>query len=159
MSKRSTPTQKGRKSQAARFPTAAVVIGGIVVLAIIAVAAILLTQNRPTTAATTQALPTEISPTEAATMHDAGAILLDVREQSEWDAGHVAGATLIPLGQLESRMSELPKDKDIVVMCRTGVRSAQGRDILLKAGYPRVTSVKGGITAWTSSGLPTVSGN
>jgi rhodanese-related sulfurtransferase len=154
MSKKHITTQKGRKSQSSHLPKAAIIIG-VVLLALIAFAAVLLTQR----SAPVQPLPAEISPTAAAAMHDAGALMLDVREQSEWVAGHVAGATLIPLGELQSRLSELPRDKDIVVMCRTGMRSAQGRDILLKAGYPRVTSVTGGITAWSSSGLPTVSGN
>ena len=156
MSKKPHTAPKGRKAQSSGLPTTAILIG-VALLAIIAVAVVLLSQNKPTTA--TKPLPTEITPTEAAAMRDAGAVLLDVREQSEWVAGHVAGATLIPLGELESRMGELPKDKDIVVMCRTGVRSAKGRDTLLKAGFARVTSMTGGITAWTSGGLPIVKGN
>lgn len=155
MSKKPHTAQKGRKTHSSGLPTTAILIG-VALLAIVAFAAVLLSQNKPTTA--TKPLPMEVTPTEAAAMHDAGALVLDVREQSEWVAGHVAGATLIPLGELESRMSELPKDKDIVVICRTGVRSAQGRDTLLKAGFKRVTSMTGGITAWTSGGLPTVNG-
>jgi rhodanese-related sulfurtransferase len=154
MSKKPT-TAKGRKpSSSPHLPTTAI-IAGVVVLAAIVVAAILLLQKP----SGVQPLPAEVSPAEAAAMKDTGAVLLDVREQSEWDAGHVSGATLIPLGELATRMSELPKDKDIVVMCRTGVRSAKGRDALLQAGFARVTSVKGGITAWSSGGLPTTSGN
>lgn len=156
MSKKPHTAHNGRKTQSSQLPTPVIMIG-VALLAIAAVVAVVLSQNKPTT--TAKPLSTEVTPAEAAAMRDAGAWVLDVREQSEWVAGHVAGATLIPLGELESRMSELPKDKDIVVMCRTGVRSAQGRDMLLKAGFTRVTSMAGGITAWTSGGLPTVSGN
>lgn len=155
MSKKPHTAQKGRKTHSSQLPTTAILIG-VALLAIVAFAAVLLSQNNSSTV--TKPLPTEVTPTEAAAMRDSGALVLDVREQSEWVAGHVAGAMLIPLGELESRMSELPKDKDIVVMCRTGVRSAQGRDTLLKAGFKRVTSMTGGITAWTSGGLPTVNG-
>jgi rhodanese-related sulfurtransferase len=129
-------------------------IAGAVVLAMIALGAIYLLER----GATAQPLPPEISVIEAAAKRDAGAFILDVREPSEWTAAHVSGATLIPLGQLTTRLGEVPKDKDIVVMCRTGHRSAQGRDILLQAGYSRVTSVAGGLTAWSAQGLPTMSG-
>jgi rhodanese-related sulfurtransferase len=138
-----------------RIPLLAI-IAGVILMAVVAFAAIILLQGANT--ATTQPLPPEINVTEAATKRDAGAFLLDVREPSEWAAAHLSGATLIPLGQLPSRLSEVPKDKDVVVMCRTGHRSAQGRDILLQAGYKRVTSVAGGITAWSAQGLPTVQG-
>jgi rhodanese-related sulfurtransferase len=66
--------------------------------------------------------------------------------------------TLIPLGQLESRVSELPKDQPIVVVCRSGNRSQAGRDILLNAGFENVTSMASGMLQWRSMGLPTVSG-
>lgn len=105
-----------------------------------------------------ETLPLEISPEQAAQMQADGAFILDVREQDEWDAGHVKGATLIPLGDLPARLNELPRDKQIIVMCRTGNRSAQGRDLLLANGFTQVTSLAGGITAWTKAGLPTVTG-
>lgn len=103
-------------------------------------------------------LPLEISASEAKTMQDAGAFMLDVREQSEWNELHMPGATLIPLGQLASRMSEVPKDKPVVVVCRSGNRSAQARDLLAQSGFGSVTSMAGGMKAWSSAGLPTVSG-
>ena len=142
------------KPSTIRIPMAAW-IAGAVILAIIALGAILLSQQG---AAQPQPLPPEISATEAADKRDAGAFILDVREPSEWADAHISGATLIPLGQLPTRLSEVPKNKDIVVICRTGHRSAQGRDTLLQAGYRRVTSVTGGLTAWSAQGLPTVSG-
>lgn len=87
-------------------------------------------------------------------MRDDGAFILDVREQSEWDEFHIPGATLIPLGQLASRVEELPKDQEIVVVCRSGNRSQEGRDILLDAGFDKVTSMAGGVTEWRSEGYP-----
>ncbi len=102
--------------------------------------------------------PQEISVAEALAKKDAGAFILDVREPSEWNDFHIAGSTLIPLGELDSRLNELPRDQQIVVICRTGHRSAQGRDILLGAGFTQVTSVTGGITQWKAAGYPTVSG-
>ncbi len=146
----------GRKQQPSTHIPLPVMIAGVILLAVVAFAAIALSQSG--NPATAQALPPEISPAEAAAKKDTGAFLLDVREPSEWADFHVPGATLIPLGQLPARLSEVPKGKDVVVMCRTGVRSAQGRDILLKAGYPRVTSLAGGLTAWRAQGLPTVAG-
>ena len=57
-----------------------------------------------------------------------------------------------------SRLSEVPKDRQVVVYCRTGNRSAQGRDILKNAGYTLVTSMAGGITQWQAQGLPVITG-
>jgi rhodanese-related sulfurtransferase len=105
-----------------------------------------------------KALPSEVSPAQASQMQASGALILDVREQDEWDAGHVEGATLIPLGELANRLSELPQDTQIIVMCKSGNRSAKGRDLLLANGFTQVTSLAGGITAWIEAGLPTVTG-
>jgi rhodanese-related sulfurtransferase len=104
------------------------------------------------------ALPAEVDVATAASLVEGGAFLLDVRTPEEWAAGHVQGATLVPLDALPGRLSDVPKDRQVVVMCRTGHRSAQGRDILLGAGYPSVTSMAGGITAWNAAGRPTVTG-
>lgn len=111
-----------------------------------------------TPAVDTEGIAREISVSEAATLRDQGAFILDVREQDEWNAGHIPGATLIPLGELESRVDELPQDQQIVVVCRSGNRSATGRDILLNAGFDDVTSMGGGMNVWVSQGLPTVTG-
>lgn len=104
------------------------------------------------------ALPDEIDVAAAARERDAGAFILDVREPDEWAAGHIPGATLIPLGQLTARAGEVPTDRDVVVVCRSGNRSAQGRDILRAAGLTQVTSMAGGMKAWTAAGNPTVTG-
>jgi rhodanese-related sulfurtransferase len=104
------------------------------------------------------ALAREVDPAEAAALQKAGALVLDVREPAEWAQGHVPGATLIPLGELAARTGELPRDRSIVVICRSGNRSAEGRDILLGAGFASVTSVRGGVTAWAAAGLPLEAG-
>ena len=105
-----------------------------------------------------QPLPAEISVKDAASMRDKGAFMLDVREPNEWEEFHMPDATLIPLGTLSSKLADVPKDKDIVVVCRSGNRSKQGRDILVEAGFTRVTSMAGGMNEWRAADLPTTSG-
>lgn len=103
-------------------------------------------------------LPREVSVEQAAALRQEGAFILDVREPSEWAQGHIYGATLIPLGQLLQRSGELPTDQTIVVVCRSGNRSAQGRDILETAGFKTVTSMDGGMNDWQAQGYPVVTG-
>jgi rhodanese-related sulfurtransferase len=103
-------------------------------------------------------LPETISVAAAAAKREAGAFVLDVRQPDEWNEYHIPGSTLIPLDQLESRLNEVPKDKEVVVVCRSGNRSQPGRDILKNAGFPQVTSVTGGLKEWQAAGLPTVTG-
>ncbi len=87
-----------------------------------------------------------------------GALLLDVREPGEYSAGHAPDARLIPLGQLNSRLPELSayKDRPVVVMCRSGRRSAKAVELLREAGFSRVSNLKGGINAWEGDGLQVV---
>jgi rhodanese-related sulfurtransferase len=98
-------------------------------------------------------LASEISVDEAYQMYQDGTFLLDVRTQEEWDEYHAPNTTLIPLDQLASRLNELPKDREIVVVCRSGNRSQQGRDILLDAGF-NATSMAGGLKEWYAKGYP-----
>jgi rhodanese-related sulfurtransferase len=85
-------------------------------------------------------------------------ILLDVRTPEEWAAGHIEGATLIPLDDLGTRAaSELPKDAAIIVYCRSGNRSAEAASYLVNAGYTNVSDM-GGILGWIEAGLPVVAG-
>jgi rhodanese-related sulfurtransferase len=100
--------------------------------------------------------PEEISVAEARAKLHAGALILDVRQPEEYASGHIPGATLIPIGQLERRANELPRDREIVVVCRSGGRSAMGRDILKKAGFTNVTSMAQGMNAWKAAGYPIV---
>lgn len=114
----------------------------------------------PADATATETLPPEISVTEAAALRDEGdgVLAIDVREPHEWVESHIPGATLIPLGELAARVDEIPRDRTIVVVCRSGNRSARGRDILLAAGFRQVANMAGGIIQWKAAGFPTVSG-
>jgi rhodanese-related sulfurtransferase len=100
----------------------------------------------------------EITPAQAYEKLQQGSFFLDVRTQDEWDQYHIAGSTLIPLDQLQDRVNELPKDKDIVVVCRSGRRSQSGASILQKAGFAHVSSMSGGLNTWTAANYP-VEGN
>ena len=80
-------------------------------------------------------------------------ILVDVREPHEFKTGHVAGAKLIPLGELAKRMAELPKDKEIICICASGSRSSSATKMLVKAGFNAINT-RGGMYAWRSAGLP-----
>jgi rhodanese-related sulfurtransferase len=100
------------------------------------------------------AMPKEIGADEAYQKYQQGAFLLDVRTPEEWDDFHAVGATLIPLDELPNRVSEVPQDREIVVVCRSGNRSQQGRDILLGVGYQQVSSMAGGMNAWRDAGYP-----
>ncbi len=132
----------------------------IIPIAVVAavIGAVIFFQQGKTPAGTETTLPKEISAVEAAQKREAGAFLLDVRQPDEWEAVHIPGATLIPLDQLETRLNEVPRDQEVVVVCRSGNRSATGRDILLNAGFKQVTSMAGGMNDWQRQGLPTVSG-
>jgi rhodanese-related sulfurtransferase len=99
-------------------------------------------------------LPSEITVGEAYERYQAGDFLLDVRTQEEWDEYHIPNTTLIPLDELASRVSEVPEDQNIVVVCRSGNRSRIGRDILLEAGLTAVTSMDGGVNDWREAGYP-----
>ena len=91
----------------------------------------------------TNSLAREVSVDEGYQMVQNGTYVVDVRTQEEWDEYHVPDTTLIPLDQLPNRLNEVPKDKTILVVCRSGNRSQEGRDILLSAGY-NATSMAGG---------------
>ena len=119
------------------------------ILALVALVVYLIASSAGGTATST--LARDISVDKAYEMYKGGTFLLDVRTQEEWDEYHVPNATLIPLDQLPNRLSEVPKDKEIVVICRSGNRSQEGRDILLSAGYT-ATSVTGGVKEWYAKG-------
>jgi rhodanese-related sulfurtransferase len=102
--------------------------------------------------------PLEVSASEAAAKRDAGALIVDVREPNEWAEYHIPGATLIPLGTLPDRLNDLPRDREIIVVCRSGSRSAKGRDVLRTAGFKQVTSLTGGMTQWRAQGYPVAGG-
>jgi len=98
----------------------------------------------------------EITPPEAKARQDAGATLIDVREQVEWDAGHIPGAVFLPLGQLVDEIAAAVPDKDteIILQCRSGARSGRGTAQLQALGYTNVVNLAGGILQWEADSLP-----
>ncbi len=86
----------------------------------------------------------------------ADALLLDVREPEEWVAGHAPGAQHIPLGDLPARVGEVPHDRQVVAVCRSGGRSAGATGWLAEQGYDAI-NLDGGMTAWSAAGRPMVS--
>jgi len=97
---------------------------------------------------------THILVAQAYQRYQQGAFFLDVRTQEEWDQVHIANSTLIPLDELQNRLSELPKDRDIVVVCLSGHRSEEGVTILRKAGFSNAMCMTDGLTAWKAAGYP-----
>lgn len=82
--------------------------------------------------------------------------LLDVREEDEWLAGHVEGSVHIAMSELLPRVDEVPKDRDVVVVCKVGARSAQVAAYLAQHGWPDVRNLDGGVVAWVRAGRPLV---
>ena len=80
--------------------------------------------------------------------------ILDVREPWEYQAGHVPGAELIPLGELEQRVNEVPRDRPVLAICHSGQRSLAAAGYLLQLGYLSVSNVDGGTAAWIERGYP-----
>jgi len=97
----------------------------------------------------------DVDPQEGHELVLAGVLLLDVRDQDEWDAGHAQEAVHIPLSDLEDRVSEIAPDQKVVAICRSGVRSARAAKILLKYGIDTV-NLAGGTKAWVDAGFPIV---
>lgn len=103
----------------------------------------------------------ELNPTDAVRlMNHEDAAVLDVREDSEYNEGHIINARHIPVGVLESRCNELEslKDKPIIVYCRSGQRAAKASSILQRQGFKSVYKLNGGIMAWTSANMPVTRG-
>lgn len=75
-------------------------------------------------------------------------LVVDVREQFEYDQAHLANSKLIPTSEFSNRISELPKDKVIAVVCATGARSAQVAQYLAQSGYTDVYNLSGGLSSW-----------
>jgi len=97
----------------------------------------------------------EVGARAAVALIDAGALLLDVREPGEWQSGHVAQAWLVPMGRVARHRGDLPRDRRIVVVCRSGGRSAAVAEALRAWGFDAV-NLSGGMCAWAAAGLPTV---
>lgn len=93
---------------------------------------------------------------EATRLMNDEALILDVREDSEWAIGHIPNARHIRLGQLSDQIAQLEKykDKAVVVYCRSGSRSARACAMMKKAGFGNVNNLAGGIVAWEQANLP-----
>ena len=99
-----------------------------------------------------------ISPKDAATMRVTNkAVIVDVRENDDWNEHHIHGAIHIPLSQLNERLPELERYKNspVITQCQAGLRSAQAQLILKAAGFSKVFLMNGGIQAWHEQGLVT----
>lgn len=94
-------------------------------------------------------LPVDLSTASAPT-------LVDVREPDEWSAGHIAGAVHIPMGDLVGRLDEVPRGQDIVVVCRSGSRSAAVTSYLCQGGW-QARNMTDGMLGWHARGRPMVS--
>lgn len=100
----------------------------------------------------------EITATELKKMVDQRKpfVLIDVREPDEFQICRIPGSKLMPLGDVLKRMHELNSEEEIVVHCRSGVRSARAVEWLMKAGFRKVHSLKGGVLAWAEQVDPSV---
>ncbi|MFP3895207.1 rhodanese-like domain-containing protein [Exiguobacterium indicum] len=91
-----------------------------------------------------QVSTTELKPL----LNDRKRFYLDVRTPAEFKGNHIKGFKNIPLQTLNSQLNQIPKDKEVIVICQSGMRSKQAVKVLKKAGYPNVTEVRGGMNAW-----------
>jgi phage shock protein E len=100
-------------------------------------------------------LPPSVDVQTVASLKDREDVLvLDVRELNEYEAGHIPGVTLIPMGEVANRLNEIPTDQTVIVTCRTGNRSGQVADFLRQNGYTNIHNMAGGIVEWEAAGLP-----
>jgi rhodanese-related sulfurtransferase len=98
----------------------------------------------------------DVQPSVLSTDLPAEVYLLDVREDDEWAAGHAPEAVHIPVGTLNERAAEIPQDREVFVICRSGARSAYAAQALIGAGWKAV-NVADGMTGWAVAGRPMVS--
>jgi hydroxyacylglutathione hydrolase len=98
----------------------------------------------------------QVRPADLAAMRgDRTPVVVDVRHDNEWTAGHLPAAVHLPLGHLEARLRELPREHPLVTQCQSGARSAIAASLLRRAGFSDVRNLAGGYEAWTAAGLPT----
>ena len=95
----------------------------------------------------------DVTPEDVVALVEADALLLDVREPDEWEAGHAPGAVHVPMREIPGRVDELPTDRRIVAICRSGARSRAVAEVLVGAGYD-VVNAEGGMRAWEAADLP-----
>lgn len=148
-----TKRKSSKSAQQAQNKSMQYKIAAVVIFLVGGVILIMTATAENTATATIQSQ--KLDPTDYASnfADDTDHVLIDVRTPEEFGAGHIAGAINIPVQQLEQRLSEVPSDKEIVVYCRSGNRSATASQILTREGYDIVYDM-GGIVAWQQAGLP-----
>lgn len=140
--------KKGKKSsESVALPVWAWIVLGLVV---IATGYLLYIRFRPVEQPplVRQPLPAEVDVDTAYIMYTHGAILLDVRMAGAYQMGSVPNSINIPLEELSGRLDEVPTVGDIIVVDESGLEAGRGRDILLAAGFQRVTALQGGLEVW-----------
>jgi rhodanese-related sulfurtransferase len=96
-----------------------------------------------------------ITADEAHTLIEDGALLVDVRERVEWDRVRIPGAELRPMSTIDAWWRNLPRDRTVVLQCRSGQRSGNvARALMTQAGFTNVVNLAGGIIAWAEADLP-----
>jgi rhodanese-related sulfurtransferase len=150
MSSKKSSKSKGQQKKAVKSKFVLWASWIFLALVVIGVGYALYMQYRPEqpSAAASQPLPVEIDVDMAYLMYTNGAYLLDVRTEAEFRVVFIPNTFNIPLAELPDRLDEIPNGADIVVVDEFGELSPQGRDILLEAGFPRVTSMTGGLEVW-----------
>ena len=84
-----------------------------------------------------------------------GALIIDVRDDDEFAEAHIAGSLHVPLPDIEARLSEIPKNRDVLLFCRSGRRSGKAQTLLVDThDYRTVSNIEGGIIAWAQADLP-----
>lgn len=101
-----------------------------------------------------------VTPQQAAELQQDGAaaLIVDVRELREFESLRAPGAALLPLSEFVARYPELPQDRQLLMLCRSGARSWRAATFLVQQGFAGVANVEGGMIAWTNAGLPVRSG-
>lgn len=97
-----------------------------------------------------------VSPQQAAQMQaQQKAVIVDVRENDEWNSGHIAGAIHIPLSEIQTHLDQLSKyqNSSLIMQCRSGARSAKAANLLKVAGFNNVYNLDGGLNAWQKANL------
>jgi rhodanese-related sulfurtransferase len=93
---------------------------------------------------------------EALELLEGGALLLDVREDNEWESGRAPDAVHVALNEVPDHLDELPRDRQIVCVCRSGARSGRAANFLIEHGHDAL-NLEGGMLAWNAEGEPLVS--
>ena len=100
--------------------------------------------------------PLEIDVATAAQMQSAGALVLDVREDSEFAICRIAGSRHVPMRQIPASLPDLPRDQPILVLCHVGARSLRVTQFLRASGFAQASNIAGGIEAWAVQVDPTL---